>query len=240
MKTTWSSHALLSLALIAIDTKAHAHALDLDPMDSYPVDVLVTSPSGGPVLSQFFFNSTYSMTLSDSNFLIDGNYDSTGNLDATAGFNNVTITPAINTGAKVGTDAIYATMEWQAGSSSNAAVIDALTGNVSFNLVFKIKFTGTWLGTDTCQTGAFTIAMTSTGNTMPYTLLTGTNYTYASGYFEANSQGFNIPDVSHSLCSAYAVLESSLSVGGASSVSAMDIYFGFPVYNLSGGKVSGS
>jgi hypothetical protein len=75
---------------------------------------------------------------------------------------------------------------------------------------------------------------------MPYTALTGTSYTYAHGYFEANSAGFNIPDVNHTQCTAYAVLESLLSIGGTSNAAAMDIYTGFPVYALSGGKVSGS
>ena len=129
----------------ALATMAHdasANPLDLNACSpSYPVEVITTSPS--PHDSQFEFNATYAMALSDANFNIDANFNSDGTLN---GFNSVTITTSLNTGYVMTGDPVYATFEWQSGSGANNAKMDALTGVVVYQLVFKLSFGGAWKG----------------------------------------------------------------------------------------------
>jgi len=224
-------------AIATVATHANAFPIDLDTGDSYPTEILITSPAG-PTVSQFFFNSTYALTLSDSSFLIDANFNSNGSLNV---INSVTITGSIDTGFTIGGSHVLASLEWQ--TTGNSANLDANAGAVSFVLSFKFNFVGTWKGvSETCRTGAFTVNMQSTGNSMPYTLLTGVNYTFANGYFQSVSNGLNIAAIAGTSCTAAhkSALQSNLSVGGTTNLSAMSIDFGFPTYNIDGLKVHGS
>jgi len=229
-------------ALVATATSAaSASNLDIDPLDSYPTDVSITSPQGS-VYSEFIFNSSYAMEISDSNFLVDAYYNSDGSLNA---FNSVIITSALNTGYVIAGSDVYATLEWQASSGSNNATLDALSGNVLIALEFKLKFTGAWLGgSETCTTNAFTVTMgNSAAYVLPYTSLAGINYTHSTGYFLIVSNGFNIAGFpSGTTCTSahQSDLTTNLSVGTVTNLSGMDINLGYPTYDIDGNKVFGT
>jgi hypothetical protein len=239
MNTKILARFLLAAGCMIVTSNAAADPIDLDPGDSYPVEIYITSPAGTTV-SQFYFDSSYAMTLSDSNFLIDANFNSDGTLNS---WNGVTLTTAIDTHSQISLDEVFATLVWQSGSANNNANLNAFTGVMSVDLEFKITFTGTWLGVgETCETGAFLVSMSTTGNTMPYTALTGVDYTYAHGYFEAVSNGFNIPAIGGATCTTAhkGALMSNLAVNGTTNLSAMSIFMGYPTYEYSGLKIVGS
>ena len=70
---------------------ALANPLDIDAGDAYPTEVGITSPYQS-VVSVFEWNSTYTTTLSDSNYLIDAYFNMDGTLSS---YNSVTITTAL-------------------------------------------------------------------------------------------------------------------------------------------------
>jgi len=228
---------LTTLSVVAIATDAAAFPLDIDSGDAYPTEIFITSPVG-PTVSQFFFNSSFALTLSDSNFLIDASLNNDGTLNT---WSSMTITGNLDTGATISGFHILASLEPQ--TSGNNLFLDAFAGEADVTVSLKINFTGSWKGgTETCRTGAFTASMKSSGNSMPYTLLTGTNYTFTSGLFQSVSNGFNIPAIGGTTCTSAhkTALLNLLSVGGVSSSSAMSIDFGHPVYAFDGLKVHGS
>jgi len=229
----------LGAVMVFVARDASANNLDLDPGDSYPTAVGITSPAGYDSL--FTFNNTFAIGLSDSNFNIDANFNGDGTLNS---FNSVTITSGIDTGLRINTtQPVYATLEWQSGSGSNNAHLNALGGDVEITLVFKINFTGPWKGgSETCRTGAFTVDMgTSASYTYPYTggTLHGSSYSSSSHSFRVVSNSFIIPAITGTSCQHTNDL-TQLGAGTGSADSGMKIDPGFPTYDYDGQPVHGS
>lgn len=236
-RSVFAALAILGSGTVARD--ASANALD-DPGSGYPTEVEFTSPS--PTYdSQFEFNATHSIDA--GGFTIDADFNSDGTL---AAVNSVSGMPnAVATGATMPGGGVNATLEWQASGNSGAINLVAPAATVSLSLRFKINFTGNWkAGSETCRTNAFTITMNNTGNTYPNPSLGGLAYSFTNGSFRIVSNGFYIPAIAGTTCTAahVAALLSDLDVGKTTGAQASGMKFdvGFAKYTWNGNFLSGS